>query len=171
MLPSRWNKLKIQMLYFNFSLSCLSLTTAGHACIKIENLVTLPMSNQDVMGLRLQGPFHNWASPPGQKCISLIKQITLETKEKIPVIFYAQNDGSYGLNHSPADLVHGKTSKSFLQIFCHDATNLFTVYYTFHFISASAKLQSVHRDPISFWRNFWLTTWNCKSWSTSSHWV
>ena len=74
--------------------------------------------------------------------------------EKIPVIFYAQNDGSFGLNHSPADLVHGKTSKSFLQIFCHDATNLFTVYYTFHFISASAKLQSVHRDPISFWRSF-----------------
>ena len=50
--------------------------------------------------------------------------------EKILVIFYAQNDGSYGLNHSPADLVHGKTSKSFLQIFCHDATNLFTVYCT-----------------------------------------
>ena len=59
--------------------------------------------------------------------------------EIIPVIFYAQNDGSYGLNHSPADLVHGKTSKSFLQIFCHDATNLFTVYctvYSVHFTSS-----------------------------------
>ena len=75
------------MLYFNFSLSCLSLTTAGYACIIKDNLVKLPMSNQDVMGLKLQGAFHHWPSPPGQKCISWIKQITLETKEKTRLFF------------------------------------------------------------------------------------
>ena len=37
LLPSEWNKLIVQMLYFNWSLSCLSLTTAGHACIRKQN--------------------------------------------------------------------------------------------------------------------------------------
>ena len=37
LLPSEWNKLIVLGLYFNWSLSYLSLTTAGHACIRKQN--------------------------------------------------------------------------------------------------------------------------------------
>ena len=37
LLPSEWNKLIVSRLYFNWSLSCLFLTTSGHACIRKQN--------------------------------------------------------------------------------------------------------------------------------------
>ena len=40
-MPSERNKLIITTPYFNWSLSCLSLTTAGHACIRKQNIEKL----------------------------------------------------------------------------------------------------------------------------------